>query len=682
MNHTPLSFNLDITAPTAKRVPVVTKIHGDELVDDYAWLREKQNPEVLSYLNAENTYFEAAMEPTKELQAKLYEEMLGRIKEDDQSVPYPKNGWLYYHRTVKGQSYPIRCRKKNNRSKEFVLLDQNELAVGKAFYSIGALEVSPDNKLLAYTTDETGYRQYKLHVKNLETGAVTENLMERVDSVEWAADSKTLFVIQEHEVTKRSFQLFRLTLGESEPVLVMQEDDSLFDLYLTKTQDEKYLVFGGHSKEENDVYVVETGTPNATPKLIFARKPKERFSLEHNADRFYVRTDKDAKNFRIISTPVSAPDQWTEVVPHDPQVRINNFLVLKDHIVLGDRQNGLPGIRVVDLKSGEIQRLQFKDAAYSVSIGANAEFETSKLRYTYSSAVKPLETIELDLETGKKKILKRTETPGFDSKQYRTERVWVTAKDGCKVPMGLVYRKDLKKKAMPTLLYAYGSYGMSATFGFSSNIVSLLDRGFIYAVGQIRGGGDMGEEWYDAGKMANKMNTFTDFIACADFLVKSKRTDRKKLAIMGGSAGGLLVGAVVNLRPNLCKAALAMVPFVDVINTMLDETLPLTTSEFNEWGNPKIEEQYRWIRAYSPYENIRNVSYPTMLVVTSLNDSQVSYHEPAKYVAKMRAVRSDDTPVLFKCRMDGGHGGASGRYDYLKDVAMQYAFTLTALETV
>lgn len=667
--------------PKATRIAVHTTLHGETLEDDYSWLRGKEKPEVIEYLDAENAYFNAVMEPTKALQDDLYKEILGRIKEDDQSVPLPKNGWLYYSRTETGKSYPIRCRKKSARGPEVILLDQNELAKDKAYYSIGSIEVSPDGSLLAYTTDETGYRQYKLHVKNLTTGETIFDVMDRVDSVEWAADNRTLFFVQEHPVTKRGHQLYRMELGSTVPTLIMQEDDGLFDIYLRKTQDERFLVFGSASKEENDVFIIEAELPTTNPRQIFGRNPKERYSLEHNAGRFYVRTDKDAKNFRIISTPLADPLDWSEVVPHDPSVRINSFLMLKNNIAIGVRENGLPGLRVLHLATGNVKRLKFADATYSVGIGDNAEFDTDNLRFNYASPVNPMKVVELNLSNGKRTVLKRTEAPGFDGSKYTTDRVWATASDGAKIPIGLVYRKDLEQSGMPTFLYAYGSYGASASFGFGSNVISLLDRGFVYAVAQIRGGGDMGEEWYDAGKMARKMNTFTDFIACADHLVSIGRSDREKLVIAGGSAGGLLMGATLNLRPDLCKAALVMVPFVDVINTMLDETLPLTTSEFNEWGNPKIAEQYAWIRAYSPYENLRHVDYPAMLVVTSLNDSQVSYHEPAKYVAKLRAIKTDHNPLLFKCRMDGGHGGASGRYDSLKDVAMQYAFVLAALGT-
>lgn len=478
--------------PIAERRPVTLTLHGETLVDDYSWLRGKEKPDVLDYLNKENAYFDAVMKPTETLQETLYREMLSRVKEDDNTVPTPKNGWLYYSRTEKGKSYPIICRKRLREGEEQVMLDPNKMAEGKPFFSIGSTAVSDDTHLLAYTTDETGYRQYNLQVKDLRTGEVTPNVMERVDSVEWAADNRTLYIVQEDPVSKRSHRLYRLKLGDAEPTLIFQEDDGLFNIFLDKTQDDKYLVFGSASKEENDVSVVASMTPNAKPRQIFGRHKKERYSLEHNGDKFYVRTDKDAKNFRVVSAPESDPTKWTDVVPHDPKVRINSFLMLKDHIAVGDRANGLPGLRVVDLATGKVKRLKFDDATYTAGLSSNMEFDTNKLRYSYASPVKPSQIVELNLKTGAKKVLKQTEAPGYDSSKYTTERVWVTAKDGVKVPIGIVYRKDLQQKDMPTLLYGYGSYGSSATFGFNPNVVSLLDRGYIYAVAQIRGGGRHG----------------------------------------------------------------------------------------------------------------------------------------------------------------------------------------------
>lgn len=668
------------TPPVAKRIPVETRIHGDTLVDEYAWLRGKEKPEVLEYLEAENAYAAAVMRPTEALQAKLYKEILGRIQETDLSVPSPKRGWLYYTRTEKGKDYAIRCRKRGPRGKEEVFLDENELAKGKAFFSVGDVAVSDDGNLLAFTTDETGYRQYRLHVKDLRSGKMLPDTAERVDAVVWAADNRTLFYVQEDAVSKRSNRLYRMQLGDNAATLIKEEPDGLFDIFLGKTKDDRFITLGSGSKDSNDVWIVDSARPLEPPKQLFALAEKTRYRVEHNGSKFFVTTDKDAKNFRVVSMPDSGPDRtWTEVVPHNPSIRIGGISMFKNFIAVGDRENGLPGIRVVDLRTGKIRRLKFDDAVYSVGLSGNDDFDTDKARYFYSSPVRPTEVVELDMARDSKAVLKKTPVPNFDPGQYATERIWARAKDGTRVPMGVVYRKDKKRKSMPTYLYGYGAYGSSQSFGFSNGAISLLDRGFLYVRAQIRGGGDMGEQWYEDGKMAHKMNTFTDFIACADHLVDSGWSDRSKLAISGGSAGGLLIGATLNLRPDLCRVAILDVPFVDVINTMLDESIPLTTQEFIEWGNPKMPEQYRWMRAYSPYDNIRKASYPAMFVETSLNDSQVGYHEPAKYVARMRATRTDGNPLVFRCYMAGGHGGASGRYDSLKQAAYSYAFTLAAM---
>lgn len=666
--------------PVAKRVPVETKLHGETLVDEYSWLRGKEKPEVLEYVNAENAYAEAVMKPTEPLQTKLYKEMLGRIQESDLSVPTPKRGWLYYSRTEKGKSYPIQCRKRGSRGKEEVVLDQNAMAQGKSFFSVGEMEISDDGNLLAYTTDETGYRQYQLHVKDLRTGETLPIAVERVDAVVWGADSKTLFFVQEDAVSKRSNKLFRMQLGDAAPTLLREEPDGLFDLYVGRTKDDRFITMGTGSKDSNDVWIVDAAKPLEPPIQLLPLVKKTRYRVEHNADKFYITTDKDAKNFRVATMLDHGSDRsWTDVVPHDPAVRIGGVTMFRGFLAISDRTNGLPGIRILDLKTGKLRRLKFDDAIYSVGLSGNEEFDTDQLRYAYSSPVNPTEIIELDMSKNSKRTLKKTPVPNFDPDKYSTERIWARAKDGTRIPMGLVYRKDLLKRGMPTYLYGYGSYGSSQSFGFSNSAISLMDRGFLYVRAQIRGGGDMGEEWYENGRMAHKMNTFTDFIACADHLVESGRADRAKLAIEGGSAGGLLIGAVVNLRPDVCRVAVLNVPFVDVINTMLDESLPLTTQEFIEWGNPKIAEQYRWIRAYSPYDNIRATNYPAMYVQTSLNDSQVGYHEPTKYVARMRATRTDKNPLVFRCYMAGGHGGASGRYDSLKQTAFDFAFILSAM---
>ena len=669
--------------PVAKKVPVRFESHGETRVDDYGWLRDKKSAETIAYLEAENAYADALTRPQAELSKKLYDEMLGRIKQTDVNVPYRDRGYLYYTRTVEGKQYPIYARRKGSmEAAEEILLDVNQLAEGKKFMSLGAYNVSDDNNLLAYTTDDNGYRQYKLHVKDLRSGAVTSNIAERVGSVEWAADNKTLFYSTENDA-KRSNRIFRHVLGSAEHALLLDEKDELYDVWVDRTRDGKWLTFYTESKKTNEVRLLAADKPADTPAVMLPRRQDHQYYVDSRGDRLYIMTNDKGLNFRVVTAPAADPAEknWVELVPYRKPVRIESVDLFASHMVVRLRENGLQQFEIYDLREGgKSHRISFPEPAYAAGAGANAEFDTNVFRYAYQSLVTPNSIYDYDMDAKSQTLLKRTEVIGYDPAKYKSERMFVTAADGAKIPVALVYRKDLDpKKKNPLLLYAYGSYGSSIPDSFNSNRFSLLDRGMVYAIAHIRGGGEMGKEWHEAGRMMAKKNTFTDFIAVAEHLVKEGYTSKEKLAIQGGSAGGLLVGAVVNMRPDLFKAALAYVPFVDVINTMSDATLPLTTQEYIEWGNPADKEAYLYMKSYDPYSNIEKKKYPAMLVRTSLNDSQVGYWEAAKWVAKLRTLKTDDNPLLLRVNMGAGHGGASGRYDKLKDDAADYAWLLSIL---
>jgi len=668
-------------SPVAKIESQTLTLHGEKLVDDYAWLRRKDSKEVLDYLNAENAYAEAVMKPTEALQNQLYDEMLGRIKQTDLSVPYPKDGYLYYSRTEEGKQYPIMCRKKGEKGAEEVLLDVNQLAEGEKFMSVGSFEISDDGQLLAYTTDNTGFRQYSLHVKNLATGSLLPETAERVTSLKWAADNKTLFFGTEDPVSKRSNLIFRLALG-GKPEQIFEEKDELYRCGVGKSLDKELLFIQSSCSDNDETWFLGANNPKGKFKLIEKRQGKLQYDVAHHNGQFFIRTNKNAKDFEIMSTSVSEPGQkhWKPFIPAIPKGMISGFSAFKDYLVYSKRENGLPGIAIYDFATKKTRVIETSEALFSISGSTNAEYDTKQYRYSYASPLTPQSIYEIDLKSFEKKLLKQTEVLGeYDASLYAMERTYATAPDGTRVPIGLIYRKDKKSASRnPLVLYGYGAYGISSSFGFNSNLFSLLDRGVVWATGQIRGGGDMGELWHDEGKMMAKRNTFTDFAACADHLVYEGWTSRDRLAIYGGSAGGLLVGATLNIRPDLCKAAYLSVPFVDVINTMYDESLPLTVGEFLEWGNPKKESEYRYIRTYSPYENIKSTADPEILVKTSYNDSQVMYWEPAKYVARMRA-HGKPASVIFKTNMAGGHGGSSGRFDVLRERAFDYAWFLEKL---
>jgi oligopeptidase B len=682
------------TPPIARREPKATHLHGQTL-HDYSWLTVKDSPEVIDYLQAENAYTAAAMAGTETLQAALYREMLSHIVETDESVPYPDRGFLYFTRTVEGLQYPIHCRRQNHEGAlEEVLLDVNQLAAGQPYMAVGEMAVSPNGNLLAYTTDSTGFRQYTLRVRNLVTGVDLPDTEERVGSLAWAADSATLFFTTEDEQTKRQDKLFRHTLGESSILspggayLVYEEKDERFNLGAGTTRDRKYILIESGSHTTNEVRFLPAAAPLAELFLIAPRVDDQEYYPDHRDGRFFIRTNDTAKNFRLVVAPAAAPgrEHWRELYRGPDDVPLEDFDLFQTFLVLSERRAGLPTLAVYplapDTTLGQPASIAFPEPAYSAATGINREFDATTLRYSYQSLVSPASVYEYDVATGASTLLKRQAVPGgFDPANYASERLWITASDGTGVPVSLVYRRDRFRQdaTNPIYISGYGSYGFSFPVGFGVSRLTMLDRGVVMAYAHLRGGGELGDAWHDAGKMRVKMNTFTDFIAVTEALLTLGYGDRARVAIEGGSAGGLLMGAVVNLRPDLFSVVLSHVPFVDVMNTMLDPSLPLTVGEYEEWGNPNDPEDFATMLAYSPYDNLREGNYPAMLVKTSLHDSQVMYWEPAKYVAKLRRLKRNDTPLLLHTNMEAGHGGASGRYDYLKEIAFDQAFLLVEL---
>jgi oligopeptidase B len=672
--------------PAAKKVAKVTEIHGRKLVDDYYWLREKSNPEVKAYLESENAYTDAVMKPTEALQKKLYDEMLSHIKETDVEVPYKQGGYLYYVRTEAGKQYPIRCRKKGSMdAPEEVVVDLNEMAKGQKFISLGAFNVSDDGNLLAYSTDDTGFRQYTLAVKDLRTGKVLPDHAERVGSMAWANDNKTLFYTVEDEVSKRQYQLYRHTVGSTTPdALVYDEKDEKFSVYTGKTLSKAYIFMMCHSHTTSEARYIPADQPTAEWKVMEPRKQDVQYDPDHNGEFFYIRVNDTGRNFRLVKAPVSDPrkQNWKEVLAHRSDVMLDNVDFFKNFYVLHEREKGLPQLRVADLRTAAARRIEFPEPAYVAFPYINREYDTDKFRYSYQSLITPESVFEYDVAKGTSTLLKQKEVPGgYDRGRYQVEQLYATAADGVKIPVSAVRLKTAKLDGKgPIYLYGYGSYGISMDTRFNSNFFGLVDRGVVVAVAHIRGGGEMGKSWHDDGRMMQKRNTFTDFITSAEYLIAQGYGSKDRLVIEGRSAGGLLMGAVLNMRPDLFHAALVGVPFVDVMNTMLDESLPLTVGEFEEWGNPKEKLAFDYMISYSPYDNIEAKTYPNILVKTSFNDSQVMYWEPAKYVAKMRALRTDHNLLILKTNMNpAGHGGASGRYDRLKEAAFDYAFLLTQM---
>jgi len=680
-----------VTPPTARRQQTINTIHGRRLADDYAWLREKTSPEVIAFLEQENAYTRAVMKPTEELQAGLYQEMISHIKETDISVPFRAGAWFYYSRTEQGAQYPIYCRKHGSLDAgEEIMLDMNQLAVGKSFMALGALTVSDDGYLLAYTTDTTGFRQYTLHIKDLRTGELPPDQAQRVGSVVWTADNRTLFYSVEDEETKRQFQVFRHVVGrpQAEDVLVYEEDDERFNVGVGRTRDKKYMVLESASHTTSEEQFLPADQPEARWTVIEPRKDNIEYSADHRDGLWYIRVNDTARTFRIVTAPAANPGRahWRELMPHRDDVMLEDLELFQSFAVLEERFDGLPHLRILHFDAqgafaGPSPQIAFPEPTYSAHPHVNREFVTDTFRYGYTSLVSPTSVYEYNVLSNESTLLKELEIPGgFDRSLYRSERLFATATDGAKIPVSLVYRKDKKGEGTnPLYIYGYGSYGYALPVGFNSNRLSLLDRGFVLAYAHIRGGGDMGKPWHDAGRLMNKMNTFTDFIAITEYLTAHGYGDPRRVAMEGGSAGGLLMGAVANLRPDLYRAVLSHVPFVDVMNTMLDATLPLTIAEYEEWGDPNQPEAFEYMLQYSPYDNLERKAYPAMLVKTSLNDSQVMYWEPAKYVAKLRTLKMDDRLLLLETNMSAGHGGASGRYDYLKEIALDYAFLLQEL---
>jgi oligopeptidase B len=671
--------------PIAKKVPKVTEINGRKLVDNYFWLRDKKNPQVKEYLEAENAYTDAVMKPTLPLQEKLYREMLSRIKQTDVEVPYKEGGYFYYFRTEAGKQYPIMCRKKGALdAPEEVLLDINQLAGGQRFIGLGSLEVSEDGNLLAFTSDNTGFRQYTLHIKDLRTGRQLPDHAERVGSVAWANDNKTLFYTVEDATTKREYRLYRHTLGTTQPDhLLYEEKDERFEVEATKTRSKAYIFLTSASSTTSEVRYIPAGQPMSPWKVMEPRKQNVEYYADHNGDFFYLRVNDTGRNFRLVKAPVSDPrsQNWQEVLAQRPDVMLEDINFFKNYYVLRERENGLPQIRVTDLRAGRSRRIEFAEPAYDVGNYANREYDTTKFRYEYESFITPHSVFDYDMENDSSALLKVKEVPGFDHARYQVERIYATAADGAKIPISVVHLKGAKLDGTgPLYLYGYGAYGLSTDVDFDPAIFSLVDRGVVYAIAHIRGGGEMGKVWHEQGRMMQKKNTFTDFITSAEYLVAQGYGSKDRLAIEGASAGGLLMGAVLNMRPDLFHAAIVGVPFVDVINTMLDESIPLTVPEFEEWGNPKQPEAFDYMLSYSPYDNITAKAYPNMLVKTSFNDSQVMYWEPTKYVAKMRALRTDHNVLILKANLaPAGHGGSSGRYDRLHETAFDYAFILSQI---
>jgi oligopeptidase B len=666
--------------PSARRMPRVDLLHGERRVDSFHWLREKDNPDVHAYLEAENAYTAEVMAPHGPLIETLYREMVGHIQETDMSVPYRDGAFDYYVRTEEGRQYSTHCRRAPGGTEQ-ITLDLNALAQSAAFIALGVFAVSDDGRYLAHALDKTGFREYTLAVKDLTTGVLLPDQVPHVTSAAWAADDRTLFYTVE-DAAKRSYRLYRHRLGETNDDLVLEEHDERFDLAVTRTRSGVYLLLDSSSHTANEVRFLPASEPEGEWRLLAARRPEHEYSVDHRGQAFYIRTNDRGRNFRLVVAPIDEPGEqrWQELVAHRAEVMLDEHLVFAHHAVLFERSQGLPAVRILDLDAQTDHRVQFQEPAYSLAPSANRVFDTGVLRFTYESLVTPPSVFDYDMRTRERTLLKRTPVPGYDPECYASERVYAPATGGVRVPVSLAYRKDLKHDGpAPLLLYGYGAYGIALDAHFSSARLTLLDRGVVFAIAHVRGGGELGKPWHDQGRMLAKHNSFDDFIAAAEHLFREGWTAPDRLAIQGGSAGGLLIGAVINLRPALARAALLNVPFVDVVSTMLDETLPLTVGEFEEWGDPRRRDEYDAIRSYCPYTNLVAGDYPAMLVTTSLNDSQVMYWEPAKYVARLRTLKTDDRPLLLKTNMAAGHGGASGRYDRLREIAFEYAFALSQL---
>ena len=672
--------------PVAKIVPKTLEKHGDKRIDNYYWLNERENPEVIDYLNKENEYYQKSTAHTKQLQDELFLEMKGRIKEDDSSVPYFYNGYYYITRYETGKDYPIYARKKGSLDvKEEILFDCNEMAKGHSYFNLGGLNISEDNKWAAFGVDLVSRRQYTIQIKNLETGEILPVKLENTTGGStWAGDNKTLFYTRKDAQTLRSDKIYKHTLGTdaSADTMVFHEKDDTFGTFVYKEKSKKYLVIGSSSTLTSEYQILDAKNPNGEFKVFQKRTRGLEYSISHYGDSFYIVTNKDkATNFKLMKTPetATAAENWKDLIGHRKDVLLEGIEIFKDYLVVEERSNGLNKIQIRPWNGKGEYYLPFESETYTAYTTTNVDFDTEILRYGYQSMATPSSVIDFNMRTQEKKVLKEQEVLGgkFDKNNYIEERVWATATDGTKVPISMVYKKDIKKDGKnPLLLYAYGSYGATMDPYFSSTRLSLLDRGFIYAIAHIRGGEDLGREWYENGKLLKKINTFTDFIDCSKFVIAEKYTSASHLYAEGGSAGGLLMGAIVNMAPELYNGVIAQVPFVDVVTTMLDDTIPLTTGEYDEWGNPNEKVYYDYMLSYSPYDQVKKQDYPNMYVSTGLHDSQVQYFEPAKWVAKLRVMKTNDKQLFLDTNMDAGHGGASGRFEALKELAKEFAFLL------
>ncbi|WP_304038537.1 S9 family peptidase [Mesonia mobilis] len=676
----------EIFPPKAKKIAKELSIHGDTRVDNYFWLNERENPEVVKYLEAENDYNEKMTAHTKQFQVDLFEEMKSRIKEDDASVPYKLNGYWYYVRFEVGKGYPIYARKKETlEAEEEILFDCNQMAEGHAYFKLSGLSVSPNNKLVSFGVDTVSRRKYTIQIKNLETGGILPTKIETTTGGStWANDNKTLFYTRKDEETLRSDKIYQHILGEdpANDILVYQEEDETFNAYVYKSKSKKYIIIGSSSTMSDEYRILDADQPRGDFKLFQERVRGVEYGFSHFEDHFYIITNKDeAQNFKLMKTEVNktASEYWEEVIPHREDVLLEDMDIFKNYLVLSERYNGLNRIRIMSWDNQEDYYLPFDNETYTAYTGTNPDFDTNILRYGYNSLTTPASVIDFDMKTKESEVKKEQEVqdPNFNKENYLSERIWATAQDGTKIPMSVVYKKGIQRDGSnPVLQYAYGSYGHTTDPSFSTSRLSLLDRGFIFVIAHIRGGEYLGRNWYEDGKMLTKRNTFTDFIDCSKYLIEQKYTSAKHLYAMGGSAGGMLMGGILNMAPQLYNGVIAAVPFVDVVTTMLDDSIPLTTGEYDEWGNPNDKEYYEYMKSYSPYDNVVAQDYPNILVTTGFHDSQVQYWEPAKWVAKLRELKTDENKLLFHTNMDAGHGGASGRFEALKEVAEDYAFIL------
>ncbi|WP_418603828.1 S9 family peptidase [Hwangdonia sp.] len=675
-----------IQPPIAKKIPKALQVHNDTRIDNYYWLNDKENPETIAYLNAENAYTKQMMQHTEGFQKDLFEEMKARIKEDDTSVPYKLNGYWYITRFEKGSDYPIYARKKESlEAEEEILFDCNRMAQGLAYFNLGSIAISPNNKLAAFSTDTVSRRQYTIQIKNLETAEVyADKILNTTGSVTWANDNKTLFYAMKDEVTLRSFKIFKhkLHTETNEDIEVFHETDDTFNTFVYKSKSRKYIIIGSSSTLSSEYRILNADTPDGDFKIFQKRITDLEYNIAHFNDAFYIISNIDkATNFKLSKTSSTTTEKefWEDVIPHRKNVLIEDIEIFKNFLVVNERENGLNKLRIIKWDGSEDYYLPFNSETYTTYIGTNPDFNSDTLRYGYSGLTHPNAIIDYNLKTKQSEIKKEQAVLGgnFKKENYKSQRLWATARDGVKIPISLVYKKGVKLNGKnPLLQYAYGSYGSTIDPSFSTIRLSLLDRGFIYAITHIRGGEYLGRDWYENGKLLTKKNTFTDFIDCSKYLIEQKYTSSKHLYAYGGSAGGLLMGAIINMNPELYNGILAAVPFVDVVTTMLDDTIPLTTGEYDEWGNPNEKEFYNYMKSYSPYDNVEAKHYPNMLVTTGLHDSQVQYWEPAKWVAKLRELKKDHNKLLLHTDMDSGHGGASGRFESLKEVALEYAFIL------